>query len=158
MDSTELRLILLGLGIILVIGIYAWEKSKRQRRSTRERLAAVSVKPSRREGRKFGDRFSRHTPKSDEPEENRERQEPVLNEAPPGAQPVQMETPPVPPPEEVIEKPADVSTSEPYRSDPEPLPPALQVIAFHVVARVGQEFDGDAIMSAARDLALYPGP
>lgn len=157
MDSTELRLILLGLGIILVIGIYAWEKSKRQRRSTRERLAAVSVKPSRREARKFGDRFTRHTPKPSEPEETHERQEPVLSEAVSDMESVHLEKQPVPPTDESTEKTVDMGDSQAGASDAKPSPQAPQVIAFHVVARVGQEFDGDAIMSAARDLALYPG-
>jgi len=48
MDSTELRLILLVAGIILIFGIYGWEKLKRQRPRRRAGRRRASSKPERR--------------------------------------------------------------------------------------------------------------
>ena len=83
MDSTELRLILLGLGLVLVIGIYAWEKGKRQRRTARERVKSVSSsRRSNRRKKKFAERFLGGKMEKPAPANSRERQEPVLRDSP----------------------------------------------------------------------------
>ena len=155
MDSTELRLILLGLGLVLVIGIYAWEKGKRQRRTTRERVKSVSSRRANRRKKKFAERFLGGKEEKPAPANSRARQEPVLRDAPDTETPDTDTMPPVhevdpgfPPPD-----------PEPGATPPAPQveAPMPQVLALHVVARVGSQFDGDAIMSAARDVGLVPG-
>jgi cell division protein ZipA len=156
MDSSELRLILLGLGLVLVIGIYAWEKGKRQRRTARERVKSVSSsRRSNRRKKKFAERFLGGKMEKPAPANSRERQEPVLRDSPDTephgtatVAPVHEPDPEFPPPDP---EPGETSPAAPAG---EPMP---AVLALHVVARVGSQFHGDAIMSAARDVGLVPG-
>lgn len=157
MDSTELRLILLGLGLVLVIGIYAWEKGKRQRRTTRERVKSVSSRRVNRRKKKFAERFLGGKKEKPAPANSRERQEPVLRDSPDPEHPDTDTMPPAHEPDP--EFPAPHPEPEPAEKSPAApaMEPAPQVLALHVVARVGSRFDGDAIMSAARDVGLVPG-
>lgn len=162
MGSTELRLILLGAGIILIIGIYAWERGKRGRHSARRPLAAITRKrgrfarrqPERRGG--AGDMTrapagegagTRREPVlgGDARDRSTDRLEPTLA---PGA--AGRDEPDVTP------EPADPGPAA--RAAAGGSAPALpEVLVVNVSARVGQNFSGDAIMSAARDVGLVPG-
>jgi cell division protein ZipA len=157
MDSTELRLILLGLGLVLVIGIYAWEKSKRQRRTARERVKSVSSRRVNRQKKKFAERFFGGKKEKPAPANSRGRQEPILRESPDPEHPDAGTMPPAPEPDPEFSTPhpePEPTETSPAALAAEPMP---QVLALHVVARVGSRFDGDAIMSAARDVGLVPG-
>lgn len=162
MDSTELRLILLGAGIILVIGIYAWEKGKRHRRATRERLATAVPRTarSRRRGAVW-QRLRRDAEDFRAEAGEAARREPRL--AGDGAElgdPADRVEP------RLAEEPAPSALRDVDRSVDDDRPkvdldrsaPSLPaVLVVNIAARVGQRFSGDAVMSAARDVGLVPG-
>jgi cell division protein ZipA len=159
MDSTELRLILLGAGIILIIGIYAWEKGKRRRRSMRERLSALASRDRRSHKRKPARRASRRQAAS--ARAGAVRREPLLEAGDTygGGPPDRYE--PMPEPESPQHVRPDVDQTVPEPPSDAAVDKASQVLpevlVIHISARVGQRFSGDAIMSAARDVGLVPG-
>ena len=163
MDSTELRLILLGAGIILVIGIYAWEKNKPNRRAARERLAT----PVPRAGRS-----RRHTPSwlrwrrsteasREEPGGDMPRREPRITAAGVEAGNPKDRFEPTLTQESgpLVEREQErTAHGDRPATDPEPAaPPLPEVLVINIAARTGQRFGGDAVMSAARDVGLVPG-
>ena len=162
MGSTELRLILLGAGIILIIGIYAWERGKRRRHSTRRPLAAITRKGrrfARRQPERRGGRGEVAAARSGEGAGT--RREPVL-----GGDTRDNSAGRLEPTLEQGLAGRDEAGVTPEPADPGPSArvsaggsaPALpEVLVVNVSARVGQDFGGDAIMSAARDVGLVPG-
>lgn len=148
MGSTELRLLLLAVGIILIVGLYTWEKKKRRRRTTRARAAAVRTRRSlfSRAKQKVG-QFRIDPGLGGGEAETADRREPFLDAGGDNG-PAPWDAGGLTAAEE-----APVSDSAPSVSSV-PLPDVLVVT---VAARVGVQFDGDAIMSAARDVGLVPG-
>jgi cell division protein ZipA len=149
MGSTELRLILLGVGIILIIGIYAWERGKRRRHSARRPLAAFTAR-----GGRFARRVAGRPGRRGEEaaaEIARTRREPVLG----GGEPAGAAADALEP--TLGQDPARRDDPDVAAAPAGPEPPLPGVLVVNVSARVGQQFTGDAVMSAARDVGLIPG-
>lgn len=138
MDSDTLRIILLILGIMLVAGIYLWERQKmqRKRKSARAALVEEHVAEQQAADRMHGeyefddDVLSRHL----EELETIVRKEEVVTEP-------LIDT-------ELEEE--NIGNETPVPSEPE------EILMLSVVSR-RKYFTGDAIMSAMRSVGLNPG-
>lgn len=170
MDSTGLRLVLLVAGIILIVGIYGWDKiKKRMPRSRPARKGGVAarfkrLKRSRRKALDEDERFD-GSPDRREPvvrtwddedsafADDRGR-EPVLDfgdeldDLAPEPEPV--------PVRRAAPEPAAEPRREVKKAAASSVPPP-QVLVVHVAARVGARFTGDAVMAAARGLGMEVG-
>ena len=148
MGSSELRLLLIGVGIILIIGLYTWEKKKHRRRTTRARAAAVRTRRSLfNRAKEKASRFRIEPGLGAAKGETAERREPFLDAGGNGE----------PAPGGADDLSAAAGSAESPGTTPTPSAPLPDVLVVTVAARVGAAFDGDAIMSAARDVGLVPG-
>lgn len=156
MDSSGLRLILLIAGIVLIVGIYGWDKIKRRLAGLKERGFKMPKKKAGTEALEpdydpidddFADDGRREPSVVDwrdedvdidvsAPKEPRLDEAAAVDDARPAA-------------------PAARRTAEP--STPASAPSLPEVLVVHLAARVGASLSGDAIMAAARDGDLEPG-
>lgn len=146
MDKTTLRIILAGLGVLLLIGIYVWDRLKRRRRALDETLDAASP-----EGELETDEID--TISINPLEETAPVDVDVLEAEESISEPWQPEPEVNQPTRKAVEQ--TLSTQEePPRAKPVSLPEVIQV---SIVAPPGQPFPGDQLLKAFQDLGLKYG-
>ena len=160
MDSTGLRLVLLVAGILLIVGIYGWDKIKKRLPSMRRSAkgsGAARLKRRRRFRKVQHEEDLADTAADrvdpivepwgdDDTAFGTEVREPVLDFGDP------LDDEPIEP-----EPASNETTREPEPDRPSAALPLPEVLVVHVAARVGGRFPGDALMTAARGLGMEVG-
>lgn len=172
MDSNVLRLILIGLGVLLLLGIYLWDRLKRRpkgprklrRKIARERRdpGLVGPPPDIDEADEW--RAGAAVEPLPEPEpaspavdkrglfgRRKKAKEPPLEEAGPAAVPGEPEEMQAPLPFDEPERPA-VPEAPAGASEPE----TSKIVVINVVAR-GAYFQGPALQGVADEVGMQPG-
>ena len=129
MEESSLRLVLLGLGIVILVGIYLydlWQKKKRLKLAEHHQAAEEKI-------------------------------EPIISSEP--VQPISLEGEPVIKQAPVQEEPPIVSTKAEVIDSVEEIPVAQQamVVQLAVVSKPGMSMQGDALMAAFTALNLEYG-
>ncbi len=171
MDSNVLRLILIGLGVLLLLGIYLWDRLKRRPKAPRKLKRKAS-----RERRDPGlggpppdideaDEWRPGAAAEPEPEpaappaekrglfgrRRKKQQEPGVQEAGPSAAPGEPDEMQAPLPfDEPLRPPA------PETPAPEPEPEPSKIVVINVVAR-GAYFQGPELQRVTDEVGMRPG-
>ena len=163
MDSNGLRIILLVAGIALIIGIYGWDKIKRWLADFKRREGG---KAGKQRGMRLKPGRKAKDPVYDLAEEDvaeDSRREPSVDAWREADTDIDVSEPREPRLGEAAssdEAPQAGDLTEPaaQRAGQMSAPSLPEVLVVNVVARVGATLSGDAVMAAARDGELVPGP